>query len=43
MLVQVAMFNLERILLLKYTQNQDLPIFADLFEAIKYVSLGDTW
>ena len=23
MLVQVAMFNLERILLLKYTQNQD--------------------
>lgn len=42
MLVQVVMFNLEPILLLKYTQNQDLSIFADLFEAIKHLSLGYT-
>lgn len=27
---------------LTYTQNQDLSVFADLFEAIKHASLGYT-
>ena len=42
MLIRVAMFNLESIPLFKYTQNQDLSVFADLFEARKHVILGYT-